>query len=138
MAFARFQVKSSVVRIRPADIATRLLAPARNLLLDDQGTVWITDFGLAKVADQRDLTCTGDFRVTAHTSCPRVRRVKQVARVTRAAHDISGRFVSRTRQRPLLGASPRGREGRGGAVWSGSSPLTPTLSPQGRGRQVFV
>ncbi len=32
-----------------------------NLLLDLQGTVWITDFGLAKAADEADLTRTGDL-----------------------------------------------------------------------------
>ncbi len=31
-----------------------------NLLLDDRGTVWVTDFGLAKAADQQDLTQPGD------------------------------------------------------------------------------
>jgi serine/threonine protein kinase/formylglycine-generating enzyme required for sulfatase activity len=32
-----------------------------NLLLDDHGTVWVTDFGLAKVDDQPNLTDTGDI-----------------------------------------------------------------------------
>ena len=32
-----------------------------NLLLDTQGTVWVTDFGLAKVEDQKNLTQTGDL-----------------------------------------------------------------------------
>src|SRR6185369_15017283 len=32
-----------------------------NLLLDTRGTVWIADFGLAKVEGQRDLTHTGDI-----------------------------------------------------------------------------
>ncbi|MFN0054596.1 MAG: protein kinase domain-containing protein [Planctomycetales bacterium] len=31
-----------------------------NLLLDTAGTVWVTDFGLAKADDQQDLTQTGD------------------------------------------------------------------------------
>jgi WD40 repeat protein/serine/threonine protein kinase len=32
-----------------------------NLLLDTQGTVWVTDFGLAKADDQENLTQTGDL-----------------------------------------------------------------------------
>ena len=32
-----------------------------NLLLDLQGTIWITDFGLAKASDQQDITHTGDI-----------------------------------------------------------------------------
>lgn len=42
-----------------------------NLLLDLQGTVWITDFGLAKaMADQDDLTHTGDIVGTLRYMAP--------------------------------------------------------------------
>ena len=47
-----------------------------NLLLDTQGTVWVTDFGLAKSDDQQNLTDTGDAefqwicRVTIHENRP--------------------------------------------------------------------
>lgn len=33
----------------------------QNLILDSSGTVWVTDFGLAKALDQQDLTNTGDI-----------------------------------------------------------------------------
>ena len=41
-----------------------------NLLLDAQGTVWVTDFGLAKAADQADLTHTGDIVGTLRYMAP--------------------------------------------------------------------
>lgn len=41
-----------------------------NLLLDTRGTVWVTDFGLAKADDQRDLTHTGDVLGTLRYMAP--------------------------------------------------------------------
>jgi WD40 repeat protein/serine/threonine protein kinase len=41
-----------------------------NLLLDAQGTVWVTDFGLAKAAEDDDLTRTGDIVGTLRYMAP--------------------------------------------------------------------
>ena len=41
-----------------------------NLLLDAHGTVWVTDFGLAKVASDSDLTRTGDIVGTIRYMAP--------------------------------------------------------------------
>ena len=41
-----------------------------NLLLDAHGTVWITDFGLAKIASDSDLTRTGDIVGTVRYMAP--------------------------------------------------------------------
>jgi superkiller protein 3 len=41
-----------------------------NLLLDTRGCVWVTDFGLAKAADQQDLTHTGDVLGTLRYMAP--------------------------------------------------------------------
>ncbi len=47
----------------------RDIKPA-NLLLDTSGTVWVTDFGLAKAAEQDNLTNTGDLVGTLRYMAP--------------------------------------------------------------------
>ncbi len=51
-----------------------------NLLLDTHGTVWVTDFGLAKVNDQQNLTQTGDVLGTLRYMPPEAFEGKTDAR----------------------------------------------------------
>jgi len=51
-----------------------------NLLMDRAGTVWIADFGLAKLRDADDLTRSGDFVGTLRYAAPEVTRGISLAR----------------------------------------------------------
>ena len=51
-----------------------------NLLLDARGTVWVTDFGLAKADDQQNLTLTGDILGTLRYMPPEALEGKSDAR----------------------------------------------------------
>src|SRR5262249_19382740 len=53
------QVADALEHAHQQGVLHRDVKPS-NLLLDAQGTVWVTDFGLAKADDQQDLTHTGD------------------------------------------------------------------------------
>ena len=68
---ARFglQVAERFAHAHAAGVLHRDIKPS-NLLLDTAGAVWVTDFGLAKLADGDDLTGSGDFLGTLRYAAP--------------------------------------------------------------------
>ena len=63
------QVAEALAHAHGQGVIHRDIKPS-NLLLDDQGNVWITDFGLAKVADQQALTVNRDLLGTVRYMPP--------------------------------------------------------------------
>ncbi len=63
------QVADALDYANAQGILHRDVKPA-NLLLDDAGTLWVTDFGLAKATDSDDLTNTGDIVGTLRYMAP--------------------------------------------------------------------
>jgi serine/threonine protein kinase len=63
------QVAGALAYAHQQGVLHRDIKPA-NLLLDTQGTVWVTDFGLAKVEGQQNLTHTGDVVGTLRYLAP--------------------------------------------------------------------
>jgi WD40 repeat protein/serine/threonine protein kinase len=63
------QVAEALAYANSQGILHRDIKPS-NLLLDTRGTVWVTNFGLAKAADSADLTHTGDIVGTLRDLAP--------------------------------------------------------------------
>ena len=73
------QVAEALEYAHKQGIQHRDIKPS-NLLLDAQGTVWVTDFGLAKADDQQNLTHTGDILGTLRYMPPEAFEGKTDAR----------------------------------------------------------
>ncbi len=73
------QVADALEYAHKQGITHRDIKPS-NLLLDTQGTVWVTDFGLAKADDQQNLTHTGDILGTLRYMPPEAFEGKTDAR----------------------------------------------------------
>jgi eukaryotic-like serine/threonine-protein kinase len=63
------QVADALAHAHAAGVLHRDIKPS-NLLIDKSGAVWVTDFGLAKLADGEDLTGSGDFLGTLRYAAP--------------------------------------------------------------------
>src|SRR5207249_1428964 len=78
-----------------------------NLLLDNQGTVWVTDFGLAKASDSADLTHTGDIVGTVRYMAPE--RFKGLSDARSDIYSLGLTLYEMLALRPAFAESDRNR-----------------------------
>jgi hypothetical protein len=100
------QVADALEYAHKQGVVHRDIKPS-NLLLDARGTVWVTDFGLAKAADQQDLTHTGDILGTLRYMPPEAFEGKSDHRGDIYALGLT--LYELLAFRPAFGAKERGR-----------------------------
>jgi serine/threonine protein kinase len=76
-----------------------------NLLLDDQGTLWVADFGLAKAGDSADLTHTHDLVGTLRYMAPE--RLRGVADARSDVYSLGATLYELLALRPPFDAPDR-------------------------------
>src|SRR5262249_31956442 len=100
------QVAEALEYAHKQGIVHRDIKPS-NLLLDTRGTVWVTDFGLAKAADQQNLTHTGDILGTLRYMPPEAFEGKSDLRGDIYALGLT--LFELLALRPAFGEKDRGR-----------------------------
>ncbi|MDG3008217.1 WD40 repeat domain-containing serine/threonine-protein kinase [Paludisphaera mucosa] len=100
------QVADALAYAHQQGVLHRDVKPA-NLLLDAQGTAWVTDFGLAKLVDAADLTMSGDLVGTVRYLAP-----ERLNGSTEPGSDVYGlglTLYELLTLRPAFPGGPRGR-----------------------------
>ena len=92
-----------------------------NLLLDVRGTLWVTDFGLAKLSDSEDLTHTGDILGTLRYMAPE--RFRGQADVRSDVYGLGLTLYELLALRPAFEEADRSPPDRPGDAGQGAAPL---------------
>jgi serine/threonine protein kinase/tetratricopeptide (TPR) repeat protein len=100
------QVADALEYAHKQGILHRDIKPS-NLLLDTRGTVWVTDFGLAKASDQPNLTHTGDILGTIRYMPPEAFEGK--SGVEGDVYSLGLTLYELLTFRPAFGEKERGR-----------------------------
>jgi serine/threonine-protein kinase len=100
------QVADALEYANKQGIVHRDIKPS-NLLLDTRGTVWVTDFGLAKASDQPNLTHTGDILGTLRYMPPEAFEGKSGAQGD--VYSLGLTLYELLAFRPAFGQKERGR-----------------------------
>ena len=106
VALLGVQAAQALAYAHSQGVLHRDIKPA-NLLLDDQGTLWITDFGLAKAKDADNLTQVGDIVGTIRYMAPERFEGKSDARSD--IHALGVTLYELLALRPAFGGEDRAK-----------------------------